>query len=66
MSQIEKLLGTDAWLTLVLGEAFVAAFLLAVLLLSVRAKGRRRRSVAQPARGDRVAGHRGDRPGGAR
>jgi tight adherence protein B len=46
MSQIEKLLGTDAWLTLVLGAAFVAAFLLAVLLLSVRAKGRRRRSVA--------------------
>jgi tight adherence protein B len=46
MSQIEKLLGTDAWLTLVLGAAFVAAFLLAVLLLSVRAKGQRRRSVA--------------------
>jgi len=46
MTQIEKLLGTDAWLTLVLGAAFVAAFLLAVLLLSVRAKGRRRRSVA--------------------
>jgi tight adherence protein B len=46
MSEIEKLLGTDAWLTLVLGAAFVAAFLLAVLLLSVRAKGRRRRSVA--------------------
>jgi tight adherence protein B len=46
MSEIEKLLGTDAWLTLVLGAAFVAAFLLAVLLLSVRAKGQRRRSVA--------------------
>ena len=46
MTQIEKLLGTDAWLTLVLGAAFVAAFLLAVLLLSVRSKGRRRRSVA--------------------
>jgi tight adherence protein B len=44
--EIEKLLGTDAWLTLVLGAAFVAAFLLAVLLLSVRAKGQRRRSVA--------------------
>jgi tight adherence protein B len=44
--EIEKLLGTDAWLILVLGSAFVAAFLLAVLLLSVRAKGRRRRSVA--------------------
>ena len=46
MTEIQKLLGTDAWLTLVLGAAFVAAFLLAVLLLSVRAKGRRRRSVA--------------------
>jgi tight adherence protein B len=46
MTQIQKLLGTDAWLTLVLGAAFVAAFLLAVLLLSVRAKGQRRRSMA--------------------
>ena len=45
MSQIEKLLGTDAWLTLVLGAAFVAAFLVGVLLLSMRAKGRRRRSI---------------------
>jgi tight adherence protein B len=44
--EIQKLLGTDAWLTLVLGAAFVAAFLLAVLLLSVRAKGQRRRSMA--------------------
>lgn len=46
MTQIQKLLGTDAWLTLVLGAAFVAAFLVAVLLLSVRAKGQRRRSMA--------------------
>jgi tight adherence protein B len=46
MTQIEKLLGTDAWLTLVLGAAFVAAFLVAVLLLSMRAKGRQRRSAA--------------------
>jgi tight adherence protein B len=46
MTQIEKLLGTDAWLTLVLGAAFVAAFLVAVLLLSMRAKGRQRRSSA--------------------
>jgi len=44
--EIQKLLGTDAGLTLVLGAAFVAAFLVAVLLLSVRAKGRRRRSMA--------------------
>jgi tight adherence protein B len=44
--EIQKLLGTVAWLTLVLGAAFVAAFLLAVLLLSVRAKGQRRRSMA--------------------
>jgi tight adherence protein B len=46
MTEIQKLLGTDAWLTLVLGAAFVAAFLLAVMLLSVRAKGQRRRSMA--------------------
>jgi tight adherence protein B len=46
MTQIQKLLGTDAWLTLVLGAAFVAAFLVAVLLLSMRAKGRQRRSLA--------------------
>ena len=44
--EIQKLLGTDAWLTLVLGAAFVAAFLVAVLLLSMRAKGRQRRSLA--------------------
>jgi tight adherence protein B len=44
--EIQKLFGTDAWLTLVLGAAFVAAFLVAVLLLSVRAKGRKRRSQA--------------------
>ncbi len=46
IDELEKLLGTDAWLTLVLGAAFVAAFLVAVLLLSVGAKGRRRRSMA--------------------
>jgi len=44
--EIQKLFGTDAWLTLVLGAAFVAAFLVGVLLLSMRAKGRRRRSMA--------------------
>jgi len=47
MSRIQELFGTDAWLTLVLGAAFVAAFLLAVLLLSMRAKGRQRRSMSQ-------------------
>jgi tight adherence protein B len=46
IDELEKLLGTDAWLTLVLGAAFVAAFLVAVLILSVGAKGRRRRSMA--------------------
>jgi tight adherence protein B len=40
------LFGNDAWLTLVLGAAFVASFLLAVLLLSTRSKGQQRRSLA--------------------
>jgi tight adherence protein B len=40
------LFGNDAWLTIVLGAAFVAAFLLAVLLLSTRTKGQKRRSLA--------------------
>jgi tight adherence protein B len=40
------LFGNDAWLTVVLGAAFVAAFLLAVLLLSTRTKGQQRRSLA--------------------
>jgi tight adherence protein B len=40
------LFGNDAWLTLVLGAAFVATFLLAVLLLSTGRKGQQRRSVA--------------------
>jgi len=40
------LFGNDAWLTLVLGAAFVATFLLAVLLLSSRTKGQKRRSLA--------------------
>jgi tight adherence protein B len=44
--EIEKLFGTDASLTLVLGAAFVATFLVAVLLLSMKAKGRQRRSTA--------------------
>jgi len=40
------LFGNDAWLTLVLGAAFVATFLLAVLILSTRTKGQKRRSLA--------------------
>ncbi|MGH3143926.1 MAG: type II secretion system F family protein, partial [Gaiellales bacterium] len=40
------LFGNDAWLTFVLGAAFVATFLLAVLLLSTRSKGQQRRSLA--------------------
>ena len=44
--QIQTLFGTDAWLTLVLGAAFGATFLLAVLILSVRAKGQQRRTLA--------------------
>jgi tight adherence protein B len=46
MRELEKLLGTDAALTLVLGAAFVAAFMVAILLLSIGAKGRRRRGLA--------------------
>jgi tight adherence protein B len=41
-----ELFGNDAWLTIVLGAAFVATFLLAVLLLSTRTKGQKRRSLA--------------------
>jgi tight adherence protein B len=41
-----NLFGNDAWLTIVLGAAFVATFLLAVLLLSTRTKGQKRRSLA--------------------
>ena len=40
------LFGNDAWLTLVLGAAFVATFLLAVLILSTGRKGQQRRSLA--------------------
>ena len=40
------LFGNDAWLTVVLGAAFVATFLVAVLLLSTRSKGQQRRSLA--------------------
>ena len=43
--EIQKLFGTDAWLTLVLGAAFVATFLVAVMILSTGER-RQRRSVA--------------------
>ena len=43
---MSDLFGNDAWLTLVLGAAFVATFLLAVLLLSTKTKGQQRRSLA--------------------
>jgi tight adherence protein B len=43
---MSDLFGNDAWLTFVLGAAFVATFLLAVLLLSTRSKGQQRRSLA--------------------
>ena len=43
---MSDLFGNDAWLTLVLGAAFVATFLLAVLLLSTKSKGQQRRSLA--------------------
>ncbi len=43
---MSDLFGNDAWLTFVLGAAFLATFLLAVLLLSTRTKGQQRRSLA--------------------
>jgi tight adherence protein B len=43
--EIQKLFGTDVWLTLVLGAAFVATFLVAVMILSVGER-RQRRSLA--------------------
>ncbi len=53
--EMQKLFGTGTWLTLVLGAAFVASFLVAVLLLSVRAKGRQRRSLTALMRGKKEA-----------
>jgi tight adherence protein B len=52
MTEIQKLFGTDAWLTLVLGAAFVAAFLLAMMILSTGER-RQRRSVAARIMGRR-------------
>jgi tight adherence protein B len=43
--EIQKLFGSEAWLTLVLGAAFVASFLLAIMLLSIGER-RQRRSLA--------------------
>ena len=52
MTEIQKLFGTDAWLTLVMGAAFVAAFLLAMMILSTGER-RQRRSVAARIMGRR-------------
>lgn len=52
MTEIQKLFGTEAWLTLVLGAAFVAAFLLAVMILSTGER-RQRRSLASRVLGRR-------------
>ena len=43
--EIQQLFGTDVWLTLVLGAAFVATFLVAVMILSTGER-RQRRSLA--------------------
>ena len=42
MTDIQKLFGSEAWLTLVLGAAFAAAFLLAVMILSTGERRQRR------------------------
>ena len=43
---MSELFDNDVWLLVVLGAAFAATFLLAVLLLSTGRKGQQRRSVA--------------------
>ncbi|HEX9123206.1 MAG TPA: type II secretion system F family protein [Actinomycetota bacterium] len=53
--EVQKLFGTDAWLTIVLGAAFVATFLVALMILSIREQ-RQRRSLAS-----RILGRRADR-----
>jgi tight adherence protein B len=53
--EIQKLFGSEAWLTLVLGAAFVASFLLAIMLLSIGER-RQRRSLAS-----RILGRGGDK-----
>jgi tight adherence protein B len=54
--EIQKLFGSEAWLTLVLGAAFVATFLVAIMLLSIGER-RQRRSLASRilGRGDKKA-----------
>ncbi len=47
--------GSDFWLLIILGTAFLAAFLLGVMLLGVGEKGRRRRSLARLMLGRRRA-----------
>jgi len=47
--------GSDLWLLIILGTSFLAAFLVAVMLLTVGHKGRRRRSVARLMLGRRKA-----------
>jgi tight adherence protein B len=42
MTEIQKLFGSEAWLTLVLGAAFVAVFLVAVMILSTGERRQRR------------------------
>ncbi len=53
--EIQKLFGSEAWLTLVLGAAFVATFLVAIMLLSIGER-RQRRSLAS-----RILGRGGDK-----
>ncbi|MGH2659897.1 MAG: type II secretion system F family protein [Actinomycetota bacterium] len=47
--------GSDLWLLIILGTSFLAAFLVAVMLLTVGHKGRRRRSLARLMLGRRRA-----------
>jgi tight adherence protein B len=47
IDELQKLFGTAGWLTLVMGAAFGATFLVAVLILSVQAKGQQRRTLAR-------------------
>lgn len=47
IDQAQKLFGTDAWLTIVLGAAFVATFLVAMMVLSVTEKRQRRNLAAR-------------------
>lgn len=59
---IESITGSDFWLLIVLGAAFLAAFLVGMMLLSVGEKGRRRRSLARLILGRRAAAKDEDQP----